>query len=163
MCSHLCCRLTFLLSSSKSFQEIKHMGYTLLSNNYSCSPTTSQLYSSRFVMQLFESMFNLYHNIFAARLRMFVICERNDEHMSTLSKHELECSMWSDIFDLGWKHSCNIWSNRWNINVSQMSSDLCCKLTILFKQLKELSKKYNFLLQKWGITTCKYKHPSTVS
>ena len=86
-------------------------------------------------------MYNLYHNIFAVRLRC-ALYVKNDEHMSTLSKHELECSMWSDIFDLGWKHSCNISSNRWNIYDPQMSSDLCCRLTILLSKLKELSKKY---------------------
>ena len=54
-------------------------------------------------------------------------------------KHELACSMWSDIFELSWKHTCNIWKQPLKYNDFQMSSDMCC---ILLSELRELFKKW---------------------
>ena len=58
-------------------------------------------------------------------------------------KHEIACSMWSDISELGWKQSCDIWKQPLKYHGFQMSSHLCCKL-------KEHSKNSPEI--RWGCT-----------
>ena len=64
-------------------------------------------------------------------------------------KHEIACSMWSDISELGWKQSCDIWKRPLKYHGFQMSSHLCCKLINLLSKLKVLSKKLTTKSTKW--------------